>query len=296
MYINPSEKLFHNMQRPKGLVYKLLVSYTLIVTVFVLFMAYVHKNESDINLYFIVNLCSVLILLWFISKSFNIESKESFLKKFRAGLFLLLNSTLASMSGGLQVIDVKDSSLLAAVLYIPAIFLIIYSFNKFILFANVKYQNAIELSLTDELTGLPNRRHLNIILRELESNQATIGIVDLDDFKEINDTYGHEVGDKVLKNAGFLLRKMASKEIFISRTGGEEFAILIREGEDEKSIIQKVKQSLSSSSFNGILTTVSIGVAFKRSNQTSSCALAAADLALYEAKRNGKNRITYSKE
>lgn len=80
--------------------------------------------------------------------------------------------------------------------------MIIYSFNKFISYVNHNYKTVISESLTDELTGLPNMRHLNIKLRELENKSGTICIADIDHFKKINDTYGHVAGDKVLRNIG----------------------------------------------------------------------------------------------
>ncbi len=268
--------------------------YTVVVTGVVLLPGLFLSDCSDVNFYFIVNFFTVAILAWFIRKSFSIQSHEKNLFPFRVGIFLLLNSTIISMAGGLRVLDKDQASLIAAVLYAPAILLIINSFNGFIAFVNGKYKSALELSLTDELTGLPNRRHLNIKLRELEPHSGVICILDIDDFKKINDLYGHETGDKVLKNAGLVLGEIASDEIFISRSGGEEFAVIIKEKSDEKKIIAKIKHSLSLSPENGISTYVSIGVAFKNANQTSSAALAAADSALYDSKRNGKNMITYA--
>ncbi|WP_419718528.1 diguanylate cyclase domain-containing protein [Erwinia aphidicola] len=80
----------------------------------------------------------------------------------------------------------------------------------------------------------------------------------------------------------------------VFRTGGEEFALVFREGLAVNILAEKINKSLSLSSAEGIPTTVSIGVALKTINQASSSCLAAADAALYKSKRNGKNRITYS--
>lgn len=294
MHFNLPDKLIHEIDSPEGLLYRMIFIYTVVVTGVVLLPGLFLSDFSDVNFHFIINFFTVAILAWFIRKSFSIRPHEKHLIPFRVGIFLLLNSTITSMAGGLRVVDKEDASLIAAVLYAPAILLIINSFNGFITFVNEKYKSALELSLTDELTGLPNRRHLNIKLRELEPHSGVICILDIDDFKKINDSYGHETGDKVLKNAGLVLSELASDEIFISRSGGEEFAVIIKEKSDAKKIIAKVKHSLNLSSANGISTYVSIGVAFKSANQTSSAALAAADSALYDSKRNGKNRITYA--
>ncbi|MBD8143087.1 GGDEF domain-containing protein [Pantoea agglomerans] len=296
MDFNVSDKLIHELDSPKGLLYRMIFIYTLIVTGIVLSLGFSKSDYSDVSFYFIVNFLTIIILAWFIRKSFNIHSHARHLLTFRAGVFLLLNSTIVSMAGGLRLLDKDNTSIIAATLYAPAILLIIYSFNKFIYFANDRYKSAVDLSLTDELTGLPNRRHLNMKLRELEANTAVICIIDLDDFKKINDSYGHEMGDKVLKNAGLILQDIANDEIFISRSGGEEFAVIIHEEDNEKKLIEKIKHSLCLSPADGISTKVSIGVTFKSADQTSSSSLAAADAALYESKRNGKNRTTYSKK
>ncbi|WP_419718545.1 diguanylate cyclase domain-containing protein [Erwinia aphidicola] len=86
----------------------------------------------------------------------------------------------------------------------------------------------------------------------------------------------------------------ACDNISVFRTGGEEFALVFREGLAVNILAEKINKSLSLSSAEGIPTTVSIGVALKTINQASSSCLAAADAALYKSKRNGKNRITYS--
>ncbi|MSE14622.1 diguanylate cyclase [Pantoea agglomerans] len=293
MHFNLPDKLIHEIDSPQGLLYRMIFIYTVVVTGLVLLPGLFLSDYSDVNFHFIVNFFTVAILAWFIRKSFSIQPHEKHLLPFRVGIFLLLNSTIISMAGGLRVVDKDQASLIAAVLYAPAILLIINSFNGFVAFVNEKYKSALESSLTDELTGLPNRRHLNIKLRELEPHSGVICILDIDDFKKINDSYGHEMGDKVLKNAGLVLSEIVSDEIFISRSGGEEFAVIIKEKYDEK-IIAKIKHSLSLSPANGISTNFSIGVAFKSANQTSSAALAAADSALYDSKRNGKNSITYA--
>lgn len=198
------------------------------------------------------------------------------------------------MTGGLKVIDTDITSLVSASLYVPAMMLIIYSFNSFIAYVNDMYKSLLDLSLTDELTGLPNRRYLNLELRDLEDKAGAICIVDIDDFNRINDKYGNEMGDKVIKKTALILKDFACDNISVSRTGGEEFALVFREGLAVNILAEKIKKSLSLSSAEGIPTTVSIGVALKTINQASSSCLAAADAALYKSKRNGKNRITYS--
>lgn len=172
--------------------------------------------------------------------------------------------------------------------------MIIYSFKKFISYVNHNYKSAVNLSLTDELTGLPNRRHLNLKLREIENRTGTICIADIDHFKKINDTYGHEAGDKVLRNTGLRLSNFVSEEVFISRSGGEEFAIVIFDNVNAEDIVRKIKTSVSDGCNGSISVTLSIGVATKHKNESSSAVITAADSALYQAKRAGRNCIKYA--
>lgn len=88
------------------------------------------------------------------------------------------------MAGGLGVIDKETTEVIAAMLYTPAILLIIYSFNKFTRYLNNTNKSVVDLSLTDDLTQLPNRRHANLRLREIESQDVIICIMDIDHFKK----------------------------------------------------------------------------------------------------------------
>lgn len=294
--MNFSDKLIHEIDSVKGLLYRTIIFYTAFSTGLVFFLGADKIISSHITIYLFLNLLTIIILTWFIRKSFKIEIHGKNLITFRVGLFLLLNSTIVTMVGGLKIIDNDITSLVSAVLYVPAMIFIIYSFNNFISYVNGRYKSVVELSLTDELTGLPNRRYLNLKLRDLEDNSGAICIIDIDDFKMINDNYGHEMGDKVLKKSGLILKKFACENILVARSGGEEFAIVLKEGAAVNILAERIKKSLSLSSADGIPTTVSIGVALKTENQTSSSCLASADAALYRSKRNGKNRITYSND
>jgi diguanylate cyclase (GGDEF)-like protein len=171
--------------------------------------------------------------------------------------------------------------------------MIIFLFEKFISYVNHNYKSAVNLSLTDELTGLPNRRHLNVILRGLENRSGTICIADIDHFKKINDTYGHEAGDRVLRDTGLRLSNLVSESVFIARSGGEEFAIVIFDNINAEDIIRKIKTSVSDACNGSFGITLSIGVATKLKHDSSSSAINAADDALYRAKRAGRDCIIY---
>lgn len=186
--------------------------------------------------------------------------------------------------------------MIAAVLYMPAILLIVFSFNKFIKYVNYSYESVVSMSFTDELTGLPNRRHLNSKLREMEGREGIICIADIDHYKKINDTYGHEMGDNVLRKTGIILRGFTSEEVFISRSGGEEFVIVVFDTLSAEGTIKKIKTSLTDVCNGSIQVTLSIGVASKRSAEPPTSAIKAADEALYRAKRAGRNCIIHAPE
>ncbi len=288
------DKLIHEFESPKGLLYRMVISYTCVMAALIIFLSLVMGDTSRLNFYFFINSCTVAVMAWFIRQSFNIHSKESHLLVFRISLFLLLNSSLTSVAGGLNLMERDTASVIAAILYFPAMIMIIYSFRKFISYVNHNYKSAVNLSLTDELTGLPNRRHLNLKLREIENRTGTICIADIDYFKKINDTYGHEAGDKVLRNTGLRLSNFASDSVFISRSGGEEFAIIIFDNINAEDIIRRVKTSVSDVCNGSISVTLSIGVATKNKHDSSSTIITAADSALYHAKVAGRNCIKYA--
>lgn len=288
------DKLIYEFESPKGLLYRMVISYTCVMAAVIILLSFVMGDTSRLNFYFFINSCTVAVMAWFIRQSFNIHSKEPHLLVFRISLFLLLNSSLTSVAGGLNLMERDTASVIAAILYFPAMIMIIYSFRKFISYVNFNYKSAVNLSLTDELTGLPNRRHLNIKLREIENRTGTICIADIDYFKKINDTYGHEAGDKVLRNTGLRLGNFMSDNVFISRSGGEEFAIVIFDNVNAEDIIRRIKASVSDACNGSISVTLSIGVASKNKHDSSSAIISAADNALYQAKMAGRNCIKYA--
>lgn len=287
------DKLIHEVESPKGLLYRMVITYTCFMATLIIVLSFAIGDTSKINFYFFINSCTVAVMAWFIRKSFNIQSTEVNLLVFRVSLFLLLNSSLASMAGGLGLIERDTASLIASVIYIPAILIIIFLFERFISYVNHNYKSAVNLSLTDELTGLPNRRHLNVILRGLENRSGTICIADIDHFKKINDTYGHEAGDRVLRDTGLRLSNLVSENVFIARSGGEEFAIVIFDNINAEDIIRKIKTLVSDACNGSFGITLSIGVATKLKHDSSSSAINAADDALYRAKRAGRDCIIY---
>ncbi|WP_312045455.1 GGDEF domain-containing protein [Erwinia sp.] len=288
------DKLVYEVESPEGLLYRMVIIYTCVMATLIIVLFWAMGDTSRLNFYFFINSCTVMLMVWFIRKSFNIYSVDMHLLVFRMSLFLLLNSSLVSMAGGLNLIERDTASVISALIYVPAMLMIIYSFNKFISYVNNNYKSAVNLSLTDELTGLPNRRHLNVKLREIENRAGTICFADIDHFKKINDTYGHETGDKVLRTIGLKLHNFVSDNFFIARSGGEEFVFVIFDNADAEDIVRKIKTSLSEGGNGSISVTVTIGVAVKQKEDSSSDIISAADDALYRGKRAGRDCIMYA--
>jgi len=161
-------------------------------------------------------------------------------------------------------------------------------------------QNAelTELSKTDALTGLPNRRAFNVALAAaIEAASARnkalcIAVLDVDHFKMVNDLHGHPAGDAVLAAIARTLDAQRSTRGFVARSGGEEFAVILpdtalHDAELQCEFMRQAVQHMG----HGLPVTISIGVTQYRVGDSSTTMYARADEALYAAKRNGRNRV-----
>lgn len=168
----------------------------------------------------------------------------------------------------------------------------------------LKNEDLERLSITDGLTGLYNRRHLmdsleNEARRTRRSKQPfAILLLDVDHFKDVNDSYGHQVGDDVLARIGSILGTSIREVDIAGRYGGEEFMlILLGTGIDGAiTAAERIRDRIEKHSFvfrtHSISITVSIGAAqLPEDGDTPERVLAAADGALYEAKHTGRNRV-----
>ena len=155
---------------------------------------------------------------------------------------------------------------------------------------------------TDPLTGLPNRR---AFLRELEPALAgaaksplSLAIIDLDHFKLVNDRYGHDVGDLVLKHVARLMKRMSSTDCFFARLGGEEFGLVVRRESVGLAVdvCENLREQINEHQIrdadgNSFGVSASIGLAHLREACSVSLALQTADAPLYAAKAAGRNRV-----
>ncbi|MEB3286551.1 MAG: GGDEF domain-containing protein [Vampirovibrionales bacterium] len=162
------------------------------------------------------------------------------------------------------------------------------------------------LAATDGLTGLINRRQFNhqlhseIARARRHKKPLSLALFDIDDFKKINDMYGHPVGDRILKELGQLVLENVRESDTPARYGGEEFALILPETRQAEAyeLLERLRALVEKTVFclpdNPITATISVGVAQLDAKELNAFDLVEiSDTALYEAKKQGKNRVVY---
>lgn len=172
------------------------------------------------------------------------------------------------------------------------------------------YEVSLSMALTDSLTGLYNRRYLEVHLQKLleknKDSKKSLGVLmfDIDHFKDVNDTYGHAVGDEVLKAFSFRLKDNLRSFDLVARMGGEEFVAIMPDVTEDYIlfIAERLRRSISEKPFKcnvkgGLLTvTTSIGgTIIEHGNHTVGEILERADKMLYEAKNSGRNCTVFER-
>ncbi|MFC0130985.1 sensor domain-containing diguanylate cyclase [Massilia eurypsychrophila] len=159
-------------------------------------------------------------------------------------------------------------------------------------------------AMTDALTALPNRRAFDAELARIAArarrNQSPIsaGMADIDHFKQVNDRYGHPVGDLVLCEVAKAIERAARGTDFVARMGGEEFGMLFPDTSTEMArlVAERMRKAVAAASVTTpdgdiIRVTISIGLAALAPGSAPEPALASADAALYQAKEQGRDRV-----
>ena len=219
--------------------------------------------------------------------------------------FLIMGHQLAAR---LSTIYVLISLLLGAVYFRDAInptqinaMLQFYASNIAILgiswvFGHMRnqYLTMRTLAYTDTLTGLLNRRAMTDHLETAHANKTPycLLVIDIDEFKRVNDTFGHPVGDQVLREMALTLQNHTRGSDQIARWGGEEFLILAQGSSisQAQGFADRLLEAVRSANTAGLGLTVSIGISDRRTGSTLESVISMADVALYQAKAAGRNR------
>lgn len=234
----------------------------------------------------IANECALFAVLAFLSckiLSFYIEpAYELYLKKLELALYIF-NSVCTFL--------------------FLIVFSLIFIYEMHSSSIQLRRQNAIleKLASTDPLTGLYNRRSMNLFLNQAYEAGAGFSVImcDIDNFKKINDSYGHDFGDVVLKEIAQTTTEQVKDSGYVCRWGGEEILILISSPVKEKAnrIAEDIRRNVANHVFQfnskWIHCTLTLGVSTHNDGRTLEEIITKADYNLYIGKRNGKNVVIY---
>lgn len=216
--------------------------------------------------------------------------------------------SLIAFSGFFMLINdptIRINAIFAFDIGLAVVTVVTYAIKTFIMQSNEAYFTIMKASNIDFLTGLHNVRHfdktLNEFLLEADSRQKSLSLlfIDIDHFKKVNDIHGHLSGDAVLKELGDILRKVTRDGDIITRKGGEEFTVLLPDCalHIASQIAERIRLDVENYKFRSdrnelIQITVSIGVSvYPETTLDKNKLIEQADIALYNAKRSGRNKV-----
>ena len=167
----------------------------------------------------------------------------------------------------------------------------------------MKYNDRLKKEAnTDRLTGLSNRRraieYLDEMISEQNGSPISVAMGDIDFFKKVNDTYGHDIGDVVLKEVAALMTRMCT-DAFVARWGGEEFLIIYKDHNGDEAFIklEELRRAIQRMSINAcgheIKITMTFGLSEYDFEKDGETAIKEADDRLYQGKENGRNQVVY---
>lgn len=222
--------------------------------------------------------------------------------QFRDPSYILDGFLLRSFNIGTAMLILLITSYIAHVIYRAII-----SKEEQLVEENTKLENQYKLveklSITDGLTGLYNRHKIeDVLIQEIKRCERTgevfsLILIDIDKFKEVNDNYGHFVGDEVLRAFSGILQESVRETDIVGRWGGEEFMIICinTDSEGTSELAEKIRENVHDYQFHYVdRKTASFGVATFEKSLTTDDLFVKADKALYQAKETGRNKVIVS--
>ncbi len=274
-----------------------ITAYTL--TQFYLVLEVPNSFDTRVNLSFLNYMPVFALALIFVIQKSNLQDTSSKI------LTMVISADILIFTVPWSVHLIWDDTLLyySSIMAAQNTLMLIMLGAFFSLFLFDKLQYHYESSITDELTGLYNRRHFLDVFNNVHSDnkhsntKAGLVICDIDNFKRINDTYGHHTGDLVLQGFADCLRHNLTEETLSARYGGEEFTILLpgKTATDAEQVAEQLRKEIAQLSFDTeqgpIAITASFGVSETDYQNTPSSVIQSADKALYDAKNAGRNQV-----
>lgn len=286
----------------------------LLLSILILYFLFIHRNNHGFVL--LIPIVTILIYILFVTGS--ISQQDSlislvwvpvypfiyfYLTDHRTGLFWSVVSLLTFITGYLihPYFFLTERIPLTALVQTVSSYIFVSALAYF--YELVRHRQEVHLQMQanyDYLTNIYNRRGLSHQL-DIELNRAerygtrlSFMLIDMDNFKQVNDTYGHTAGDTLLQEISELTQHSIRKSDVVARWGGEEFAILLPEADitQAQQLAEKLRSIVASHHFETVGTvTISIGVTQYQLIESLDDLLYRADTALYRAKELGKNRV-----
>ncbi len=283
-----------NVDNPPEFYFKLVVS---------------HSSEAEVQRVFVGNLLENFSNCWFISgylsgytsayfkRKIIAQEKECILKGSKNCVFVGMPKTKWSEDELFKIMRIYTG--LNSEEELDLLYEELKKLNAELKKKNLELER---LSHTDELTKVYNRRYVFKFLKDYLNGEAGVlsaAVLDLDGFKELNDSFGHRVGDQVLVEFASLLKREVDDRGIVARWGGDEFIILLKEDARRAyELSEKIREKVESYKFSPPVgrgkVTVSFGITQYVPGESVDNFVTRADAALYEAKRQGKNRAVLS--
>lgn len=274
------------------------------------------SNLSDM---FYKNLMSLLVIYMIVEIMLTVFKADDHLKKslsipmkvFGASFLMLMVARVIIVQRGMILDPINNETFTYQVLIsiIGGLLFVILGFTMSIVInvgaitdLKIERTRLEQISITDHLTGLPNRLGLEKYIQSIQNTTEKYAVIfaDFDEFKKVNDYYGHMIGDKVIIEFSRLLLQMNDEHVFTARYGGDEFVTIITKFENEKTLEASIENKIKSigsqikvQNYTFDLT-ISVGVAiYPIHGQDIYSLIGKADSALGQIKLNGKNNIRF---